>query len=67
VLRPDSGKILLYYHYADLIYDNENPHHITGTSYAWLGLTSMRNDKTLTKKEAKKPVRADSQNNPSSN
>jgi hypothetical protein len=60
MLRYDSGKIFLYYHSADLIYDNENSHRITETSYAWLGLTSMRNDMTLTRKEAKKLVRADS-------
>jgi hypothetical protein len=43
---------LLYCHQAGLIYDDESSHHITGTSYAWLGLTSMRNNMTLTRKEA---------------
>jgi hypothetical protein len=52
VLRSGSGKILLYYHQASLIYDDESSHHITETFYAWLGLTSMRNNMTLTRKEA---------------
>jgi hypothetical protein len=52
MLRSDSGKILLYCHLADIIYDDESSHHITGTSYAWLGLTSMRDNRTLTRKEA---------------
>jgi hypothetical protein len=52
VLRSGSGKILLYCHQAGLIYDDESSHHITGMSYAWLGLTSMRNNRTLTRKEA---------------
>jgi hypothetical protein len=52
VLRSNSGKILLYCHQAGLIYDDESFHHITGMSYAWLGLTSMRKNWTLTRKEA---------------
>jgi hypothetical protein len=52
VHRSDSGKILLYCHQASLIYDDKSSHHITGTSYAWLGLTSMRNNRTLTRTEA---------------
>jgi hypothetical protein len=52
VRRSDSGKILLYCHQAGLIYDDESSRHITGTSYVWLGLTSMRNNRTLTRTEA---------------
>jgi hypothetical protein len=52
VLRSDSGKILLYCHQASLIYDDESSHHIIRTSYAWLGLTTMRNKMKLTRKEA---------------
>jgi hypothetical protein len=53
VLRSGSGKILLYYHQAGLIYDDESSHHITGTSYAWLGITSMGNNRTLPEKGPK--------------
>jgi hypothetical protein len=43
---------LLYCHQAGLIYDDESSHHRTAMSYARLGLTSMRNNRTLTRKEA---------------
>jgi hypothetical protein len=36
-------------------------------SYVWLCLISMRNDRTLTRKEAKKLVRADYRNDSSLN
>jgi hypothetical protein len=52
VLISDSDKILLYCHQSSLIYDDESFHHITGMSYSWLGLKSMRTNGTLTKKEA---------------
>jgi hypothetical protein len=52
VLRSDSGKVLFYCHQAGLICDDEISHHITGMSYARLGLTTMRDNRTLTRKEA---------------
>jgi hypothetical protein len=43
---------LLYCHQAGLIYDDASSHHITGTSYAWLSLISMRSNRMLTRTEA---------------
>jgi hypothetical protein len=46
-----KDKSMLYNHQANPIYDSKSLHRVTGTSYAWLRLTNMKDNKTLTQKE----------------
>jgi hypothetical protein len=39
---------MLYNYQANQIYDSKGFHRATGTSYAWLSLTNMNDNKTLT-------------------